>query len=98
MGIVNVTPDSFSDGGQFDEADAGIDHGLQLLEEGAAIIDIGGESTRPGADDVATDEEIRRVLPGIEGILEGIRGQYLILDCGVINLRKFGGYHVRLAA
>ncbi|MGB0153930.1 MAG: dihydropteroate synthase [Verrucomicrobiales bacterium] len=70
MGIVNVTPDSFSDGGQFDEADAGIKHGLQLMEEGAAIIDIGGESTRPGADNVATDEEIRRVLPVIEGILE----------------------------
>jgi len=70
MGIVNVTPDSFSDGGQFDEAEAGINHGLQLLEEGAAIIDIGGESTRPGADDVATEEEIRRVLPVIKGILE----------------------------
>ena len=53
MGIVNVTPDSFSDGGQFDEADAGIKHGLQLMEEGAAIIDIGGESTRPGADNLS---------------------------------------------
>ena len=80
MGIVNVTPDSFSDGGQFDEADAGIDHGLQLLEEGAAIIDIGGESTRPGADDVATDEEIRRVLPVIEGILEKAPDACLSID------------------
>ncbi len=80
MGIVNVTPDSFSDGGQFDEADAGIDHGLQLLEEGAAIIDIGGESTRPGAEDVATDEEIRRVLPVIEGILEKAPDACLSID------------------
>ena len=80
MGIVNVTPDSFSDGGQFDEADAGIKHGLQLMEEGAAIIDIGGESTRPGADNVATDEEIRRVLPVIEGILEKAPNACISID------------------
>jgi dihydropteroate synthase len=70
MGIVNVTPDSFSDGGKFDKASAGIARALQLLEEGAAIIDIGGESTRPGADDVCAEEETRRVIPVIEGILK----------------------------
>ena len=80
MGIVNVTPDSFSDGGKFEEASAGIARGLQLLEEGAAIIDIGGESTRPGADDVAAKEEIRRVIPVIEGILKEAPGACLSID------------------
>ena len=68
MGIVNVTPDSFSDGGMFEDADAAITHGLRLLEEGADILDVGGESTRPGSDPVAEDEERRRVLPVIEGL------------------------------
>lgn len=80
MGIVNVTPDSFSDGGKFEEASAGIARGLQLLEEGAAIIDIGGESTRPGADDVAAKEEIRRVIPVIEGILKEAPEACLSID------------------
>ena len=66
MGVVNVTPDSFSDGGQFLEAGAAIDHGLKLIAEGADIIDIGGESTRPGAAAVGENEELRRVLPVIE--------------------------------
>lgn len=68
MGIVNVTPDSFSDGGAFFDAEAAIAHGLRLAEEGADILDIGGESTRPGADPVDLDEELRRVLPVIEGL------------------------------
>ncbi len=68
MGIVNVTPDSFSDGGMFSSADAAIDHGLRLVEEGADILDIGGESTRPGAETVPVDEELSRVLPVIEGL------------------------------
>ena len=68
MGIVNVTPDSFSDGGQFASTQAAIAHGLRLIEEGADILDIGGESTRPGSDAVALDEELRRVLPVIEGL------------------------------
>lgn len=68
MGIVNVTPDSFSDGGQHASTQAAIAHGLRLLEEGADILDIGGESTRPGSDAVALDEEIRRVIPVIEGL------------------------------
>ncbi|MFP3943359.1 MAG: dihydropteroate synthase [Alphaproteobacteria bacterium] len=66
MGIVNVTPDSFSDGGQFADARAAADHGLRLVEEGADILDIGGESTRPGADPVSEQEEMDRVLPVIE--------------------------------
>lgn len=66
MGIVNVTPDSFSDGGQFLDADAAIRHGRGLAAEGAHILDIGGESTRPGADPVELDEELRRVIPVIE--------------------------------
>jgi dihydropteroate synthase len=66
MGVVNVTPDSFSDGGQFLDADAAVEHGLRLTAEGADILDIGGESTRPGADPVGEDEELRRVVPVIE--------------------------------
>lgn len=68
MGIVNVTPDSFSDGGQFVDARAAIDHARRLIDEGAAIIDIGGESTRPGSVPVSAAEEIDRVLPVIEGL------------------------------
>jgi dihydropteroate synthase len=68
MGIVNVTPDSFSDGGRLASVGAAVAHGLRLVDEGAALLDIGGESTRPGADPVAADEEIARVLPVIEGL------------------------------
>jgi dihydropteroate synthase len=66
MGVVNVTPDSFSDGGLFLDADAAVEHGRQLTGEGAHILDVGGESTRPGAEPVADDEERRRVVPVIE--------------------------------
>jgi dihydropteroate synthase len=66
MGILNVTPDSFSDGGRFLEPAAALERALQLVEEGASIVDVGGESTRPGAKPVATDEELRRVLPVFE--------------------------------
>ena len=68
MGIVNVTPDSFSDGGEHATTDAAIAHGLRLAEEGADILDVGGESTRPGADEVSLEEELRRVIPVIEGL------------------------------
>jgi dihydropteroate synthase len=68
MGVVNVTPDSFSDGGKFLSTSAAIDHAHQLIEEGVDILDIGGESTRPGAQPVAIDEELRRVLPIIEAL------------------------------
>ena len=72
MGIVNVTPDSFSDGGAHDDVDAAVAHGMQLVEEGADILDIGGESTRPGADEVAVDEELRRVIPVIERLAKQV--------------------------
>ena len=68
MGILNVTPDSFSDGGQFFSLDAAVSHARELIAEGAEIIDVGGESTRPGADPVPLDEELRRVIPVIEKI------------------------------
>ncbi|MGB2852465.1 MAG: dihydropteroate synthase, partial [Solirubrobacterales bacterium] len=73
MGIVNVTPDSFSDGGEFLDPDRAVEHGRELAAEGAAILDIGGESTRPGAAEVGVEEELRRVLPVIEGLTgEGV--------------------------
>jgi len=68
MGIVNVTPDSFSDGGRLGSVEAAVAHGLRLVEQGADILDIGGESTRPGADPVSGTDEIARVLPVIEGL------------------------------
>lgn len=68
MGVVNVTPDSFSDGGYFFNHDKAIEHGLKLAREGASILDIGGESTRPGSYPVDVEEEIRRVVPVIEGL------------------------------
>ena len=66
MGIVNTTPDSFADGGRFPDTDSAADHALRLADEGAEIIDIGGESTRPGSDPVSAEEELRRVVPVIE--------------------------------
>jgi dihydropteroate synthase len=68
MGIVNVTPDSFSDGGRWLHHEAAIRHGLALVEEGADLLDVGGESTRPGAEPVPMDEELRRVLPVVEAL------------------------------
>ncbi len=70
MGIVNVTPDSFSDGGAHDTVDRAVAHALQLAGEGADILDIGGESTRPGADEVPVEEELRRVIPVIERLVQ----------------------------
>lgn len=68
MGVINVTPDSFSDGGSLASLDAAVAHGLRLADEGAEILDIGGESTRPGAAPVSAEEELRRVIPVIEGL------------------------------
>jgi dihydropteroate synthase len=74
LGIVNVTPNSFSDGGQFLEAPRAIDHGLRMRDEGADFVDVGGESTRPGAEAVPLDEELRRIMPVIEALVrEGVR-------------------------
>lgn len=68
MGIVNVTPDSFSDGGKYSSTNLAVEHGLQLIAEGADILDIGGESTRPGATPVSLDDELSRVIPVIEAL------------------------------
>lgn len=81
MGIVNVTPDSFSDGGLYDETDGAVAHAAELAKDGAAIVDIGGESTRPGSDTVAVDDEIARVLP----VLEGLKGTGAVIS---IDTRK----------
>jgi len=70
MGILNVTPDSFSDGGEFESFDSAVSHGLEMLAEGADIIDIGGESTRPGAERITEEEELARVIPVIKKLAE----------------------------
>jgi len=68
MGVVNVTPDSFSDGGRYLDPAAAVAHGEELLGQGADLLDVGGESTRPGAEEVSADEEVARVLPVVEGL------------------------------
>jgi dihydropteroate synthase len=73
MGVLNVTPDSFSDGGAFPDADAAVAHGLALVAQGADVVDVGGESTRPGATPVDADEELRRVRPVVRALAaEGV--------------------------
>jgi len=72
MGVLNVTPDSFSDGGLWLDPAAAIQHGVEMVEQGAAIVDVGGESTRPNADPVPEEEELRRVIPVIERLREAI--------------------------
>jgi dihydropteroate synthase len=79
MGVLNVTPDSFSDGGQFFEREKAVAHGRQMAREGAQIIDVGGESTRPGAEPVPAAEELERVLPVIEQ-LRGLTDVFLSID------------------
>ena len=78
MGVINVTPDSFSDGGSFLEAENAVAHGRRLAAEGAHILDVGGESTRPGADLVSEDEELWRVIPVLEGLADA--GPVLSID------------------
>jgi dihydropteroate synthase len=73
MGVINVTPDSFSDGGQYLDREAAIGRGHALIAEGAAVLDVGGESTRPGADPVPVAEELRRVIPVIEALAPRVR-------------------------
>jgi len=80
MGILNVTPDSFSDGGQFFDPKAAVGHGLRLAEEGADWIDVGGESTRPGADPVPLAEELRRVLSVIPSLVEMLPDKLISID------------------
>jgi len=80
MGIVNVTPDSFSDGGRFLQPGAAIEHSLRLIGEGAHILDVGGESTRPGAEPVAAEAELERVQPVIEGLAAAGTGVQISID------------------
>jgi dihydropteroate synthase len=80
MGVVNVTPDSFSDGGRYLDTAIAIEHGLELDAEGAAILDVGGESTRPGAAPVSETEELRRVIPVIEGLITGGTNAQISID------------------
>jgi dihydropteroate synthase len=72
MGVLNVTPDSFSDGGRFFDTDKAVEHGLQMAADGAAIIDVGAESTRPGSESTSADEQIKRVIPVIEALSKKI--------------------------
>jgi dihydropteroate synthase len=74
MGVLNVTPDSFSDGGKFEDPALAVDQGRGLVAAGADVVDVGGESTRPGATPVGADEELRRVVPVIEALSEALRG------------------------
>lgn len=103
MGIVNVTPDSFSDGGKYYSIDDAINHALNLIDDGADIIDVGGESTRPGSGPVTLEDELRRTIPVIKRILE-TRKDVLIsidttksevanqaLDCGAIIINDISG-------
>lgn len=99
MGILNVTPDSFSDGGKFADKSAAVAHALRMMEEGASIIDIGGESTRPGAEPVNVEEEIKRVVPIIEALAAEAkeRGVWLSLDTRHAATMKAGlkaGVHI----
>src|SRR5262245_26783870 len=73
MGIINVTPDSFSDGGQYLDSSVAVEHALQLVADGADLLDIGGESTRPYSETVRADEELRRVMPVIEKVTAEVR-------------------------
>ena len=81
MGVLNVTPDSFSDGGEWFDRAAAVAHGRELLAQGADIVDVGGESTRPGSDPVDAEEELRRVVPVVEELAQGLpAGAQLSID------------------
>jgi len=80
MGIVNVTPDSFSDGGLWLDPQAAVEHGVELEREGASIVDVGGESTRPGAEPVGAEDELRRVQPVVEGLAQRLTSAVISVD------------------
>ncbi|EPG1966296.1 dihydropteroate synthase [Acinetobacter baumannii] len=95
MGILNVTHDSFSDGGKHNQLDQAVDHALSMIEQGATIIDIGGESTRPGASEVVVEEEVRRVVPVVEALSH--HNVILSIDTSqpeVIRAAKAAGAHI----
>ncbi len=87
MGVVNVTPDSFSDGGRFLDAGAAIAHGRRLAEEGADVLDVGGESTRPGAEPVGERDELARVVPVLDG-LAALSGAALSIDTSKVGVAR----------
>jgi len=101
MGVINVTPDSFSDGGRHLDPDAAVEHGLRLLHDGADLLDVGGESTRPGAARVDADEEIRRIAPVVRGLaaagaivsIDTMRRRTAekALDCGAVMVNDVSG-------
>ena len=88
MGVVNVTPDSFSDGGRFLEPAAAVAHGLRLEREGAAIVDVGGESTRPGAEPVDAEIELGRVLPAVEGLVRAGATAQISVDTSKLQVAR----------
>jgi len=107
MGILNVTPDSFSDGGLYTTIDRAVSHGLKMVEEGADFIDVGGESTRPGADPLSLEEEIQRVIPVIRQLAEKTSAPISIdtykssvaeraLDAGAVIVNDISGLHFDL--
>ena len=104
MGILNVTPDSFSDGGKFYDSEKAVRHGLELVEQGADFLDVGGESARPGSDAISIDEELRRVLPVIERLAKATQIPVSIdtyksevaaraLDAGAVIVNDISGLH-----
>ena len=88
MGVLNVTPDSFSDGGLYLAPQAAIEHGLELERRGAAIVDVGGESTRPGAEPVEEAEELRRVVPVIAGLRAAGLGAQISIDTSKLAVAR----------
>ncbi|TNE72632.1 dihydropteroate synthase [bacterium] len=88
MGILNITPDSFSDGGKFISAEQAVAHALQMVNDGATIIDIGGESARPGAEPVSVEDELNRVIPVIEAIRKEIPDVFLSIDTTKYEVAK----------
>ncbi|MGR5167927.1 dihydropteroate synthase [Vibrio astriarenae] len=88
MGILNVTPDSFSDGGQFNSLDAALIQAQSMIDAGVSIIDIGGESTRPGAPEVALQDELQRVIPAIEAIRERFPDVWISIDTSKAEVMK----------
>ncbi len=88
MGIVNTTPDSFSDGGRYQNVDAAVMHAEELIHQGAIIIDIGGESTRPGAQEVSIDEELARTIPVIESLRDNFHGTLISIDTQHVEVAR----------
>ncbi|MBD3370985.1 dihydropteroate synthase [Candidatus Fermentibacteria bacterium] len=80
MGILNVTPDSFSDGGEFLESDRAVEYAIRMAEEGAAVIDVGGESTRPGAEEVSPEGQLRRTIPVVEALADALSATVISID------------------